>query len=164
MTIDSARFCELAHDSSFQAWLLKLHHGLYKWLRDQLRHSGGCGHNVQIMRQLLGKLQHAGQHDALVAFLSTQHPAILQAMDTTTHDQVFGQFRPNLLTFPRRLILPGDYERHALHQLLAAKLEYEMLEHGGLIYVEYLEHADEATKNILSDQDWLIRRWRRVHG
>lgn len=166
------KFCSLSTSPSWQAWLYHFDAGLYRRFRTQLQESKGCNQNREIMTDLLKEVeQREGGTEKVFDFLTKHYPHMLvkdgqvqpPADPKVAGGPVFGYFNPDLLTYPRRVILEGGDERELTRrakEFLVDKLKGDFVVVGGRAYVEFLSRVDVAVVEQVPAKNWMIAEWR----
>lgn len=151
MQINIRSFCSLSHDASLHSWLHGFDAQLYLDFVHRLRSAKGCTQNAAVMKEVLDIVtQREGGEASLIEYLTKNHPEALGS------EHIFENFKLKHATLPRRKVLnSGDLEA-----FLVDKLEYEVQESEGKVYVEYLCEADRAYVGRVPDENWLIRGFR----
>ena len=158
MKIKTSEFCQLASTPSWQGWLYHFNIDLYKDFIAKLRESKGCGHNKDLMTELLAKIDRIPDgNDKLLQFLGTHYRHIL------IEDTVFPNYVPGILTYPRRLIMTDENPlllSRKVKAFLLDKLKYDTLTIGNTAYIEYLLITDDNVVNDIPMDSWKIAAWR----
>lgn len=158
-----AQFCSLSTSSSWHTWLHEYDNNLYQDFIGKLHKSSGCSYNRQLMEQVLSNIDSNGDIESLHNFIRVNYPFMIVEDRKYTDDCPFSDFMPEILTFPRRIILEGD--RPQLSKMLLSfikdKIKYDYIIIGDKCYVEYLIEGDQEILKQMSDGDWLIANYRK---
>lgn len=158
-----AQFCSLSTSSSWHTWLHEYDSVLYQDFIDKLHKSSGCSYNRKLMVEVLDHIQTDGNIEALHNFIRVNYPFMIAKGKTLIEDNPFPDFIPEILTFPRRIILEGD--RPQLSKMLLSfikdKLKYDYIMLGNRCYVEFLTKGDEEVLKQINTNDWLIANYRK---
>ena len=114
------------------------------------------------MVETLAAIESAGGGDLLVAFLKEQYPYMLVGNPTPVGatDPVFEHYNPNVLTYPRRLILVGQDLQRQIRSFVIGKLKHDSVVVGDKAYIEYLNREDAEVAKSLPLKCWRIAAWR----
>jgi hypothetical protein len=166
------KFCTLSTSPPWQAWLYNFDAGLCKRFLKRMSESRGCNQNRDVMIDTLGEIEKLDGGDRLIAFLTQHYPHMLvadtnervptQAAQPAGDDEIFGHYNPNILTYPRRLILVGaEHElKRKVQSFLVDKIRSDFVIVGDKAYVEFLNRGDEGVLDKVPVKNWLIAAWR----
>lgn len=173
MKIKVDKFCSLATSPSWQAWLYHFEAPLFRKFRAQLQESRGCTQNKDLMVDLLREIeQRPGGTEKVAEFLNKHYPHMLLKEDGDDQPQaeavhkggpVFPYYNPDLLTFPRRVILEGGDDRaltRRAREFLVDKLKGDFVVLEGRVYIEFLTQKDAALVDQIPASNWQIAAWR----
>ena len=170
MKIKVDQFCSLATSPSWQAWLYKYDANLYREFIAKLQESRGCSQNRTIMVDLLAQIgaNHNG-NVLLQDFINKNYPHMIENDDgspvkikrdeSRTNDKVFVYYKPNALTYPRRMIFRDD-PRKQIATFVLDKLKHDSIIVDGVGYVEYLTREDAAIADKIPNSNWQIVAYR----
>ncbi len=169
MQVKINKFCALATSPSWQAWLFHFNQGLYQKFFNKLQVSRGCNQNRDLMIELLKEIELVpGGTESILTFLQKHYPSVLNngiaqpsvVRTSPATNKVFEYYNPNLLTYPRRLVIEhGEVERLAI-EFIRDKIRSDFVIVDGKAYIEYLLASDEPIKDKIPTDNWVIRRWR----
>jgi hypothetical protein len=170
MKLNTQQFCYLSSAPAWLAWLHDYSADLYRDLIEHLRRKTGCRANQAKMLEMLNQIM--AQPDGIVqleTFLRKSFPHVLipdehqQARPKAKIDPVFPDYKPGLLTLPRRKIL----ERHdvpnleeAVTNFLADKRNSDYVIVGDRAYIEYLPAALASLHDKIPANNWLVRTYK----
>lgn len=158
-----SQFCGLATSAKWQEWLYGYNQNLHARFVAELRGSRGCGANSALMMRLLETIEQLGDSDKLFSFLQTQFPYVLIQQQTPAQEHgIFNNFKPGLLTFPRRHIITGKKRILELkvQEFLRDKGEHDYVIIDDTCYIEFLPRTEEYLKTKIPAENWLTRRYK----
>jgi hypothetical protein len=163
MRIKTALFCNLSTSQTFQSWLFKYNENLYKSFVYDLRESRGCEENKRIMLKVLDNIEEAGDGALLEQFLREKYPHVIdEPREIIFNDkhQVFPDYKPGILTYPRREIITAkrNLDRD-VKRFLANKIHGEYIIIDNVAYVEYFLPGEENIAAKLPEEKWKIRAY-----
>lgn len=172
MEIKIDQFCALATSPAWQAWLFRFAKPLHSELVEHLRGSRSCNSNRDKMVSIFQRLVDLpGGPEQLVAFLGKQFPHVIAARPTQTitkaalaDDGVFEHYDPDLLTFPRKLIITGSDLERKVKEFLAKHAKGDYVVIGDRAYVEYLPVAHAGLASTIPAANWETTAWRSRHS
>jgi len=164
MRVKTALFCSLSTSVDFQTWLYNFDDSLYKSFMTDLREAKGCEQNKNIMMQILNKIEALQGGSQLESFLLDKYPHIVDAPgEVIANDkhQVFDDYVPGVLTYPRREIIKnhGDLDRQ-IQRFLASKIAGDYIIVDGVAYVEYLLPGEEELLSQIPTTKWKVKEYR----
>lgn len=132
--IKTGAFCGLSRSEDFQQWLKVTAEDLYDDLIKTLTAAKGCRANTNKMMEVYSKLSEKGLEPHLISFLQRRFPWILKGgkkpetftpgklkeevpgkrkyakttVDVTNKHNVFKAYKPNVLSFPQKLVMVGN--------------------------------------------------------
>lgn len=170
MKIKVDQFCSLATSPSWQAWLYKYDASLYREFIAKLQESRGCSQNRLIMTELLSKISSDPNGNAVLQdFINKNYPHMIEnddgspvrikRDDTKANEKVFVYYKPNALTYPRRIIFRDD-PRKQIAEFILDKYKYDSIIVDGVGYVEYLTREDIAIADKIPNSNWQIVAYR----
>lgn len=166
------KFCSLSTSPSWSAWLYHFDAGLFRKFRVQLQEARGCTQNREIMVALLKEIeQRESGTERVYDFLNKHYPHMLvkdgqpqaERDPEVVGGPVFGYFNPDLLTYPRRVILEGGSERELTRrakEFLIDKIKGDFVVVDGRAYLEFLSRVDVAVVDQVPAKNWMIAEWR----
>jgi hypothetical protein len=168
------KFCALSTSPSWQAWLYHFDENLYKDFHRKIQNARGCNHNREIMSDLLKMIDEIpGAAEKLIDFLKQHYPTVLINDDGSKHRvtpavavpkdaEIFEHYNPDILTYPRRLILTGEPEglKKRTQEFLLDKLKSDFVFLGDRAYIEYIPREDAHIKDQIPTKNWRIAAWR----
>ena len=166
MKIKTDQFCGLATSPSFQTWLYNNDVELYRSFISGLQQSRGCSQNRELMLELLTEIQNRGNSDSLAVFISKNYPHMIDGNESMRSsyddDTVFSNYNPNILTYPRRMIVEGDERslNRQAREFLLDKMKGDYIIVGNKLYIEYLEKKDKSIANSIPLSNWQIANYR----
>lgn len=162
------KFCSLSTSPAWQAWLYNFNVELYYKFTKRMQTSRGCDQNRGIMMDILIDIDNAGGGDLLIAFLKKNYPTTLlyesDIIKPKEADAVFSYYNPNILTYPRRLIITNGNLNQKVTEFLSGKPKSDFEIIGDKAYVEYLLPTDSEIVNNIPEQNWMIKQWRLKQG
>jgi hypothetical protein len=172
MRLKTDQFCALATSPAWHAWLHSFNQDLFKDLATHLGKRSSCKANSDKMIALLEQIQAIPDGEVqLEGFLRRHSPHVLLEDEPqevpVIPSGVFGHYDPELLTVPRRLVIPAHTQQDAAHraeEFLKGKIYADsiVLPEAGqwAAYIEFLP----PEMNILADkipvENWRIRAYR----
>ena len=160
MNIKTVQFCNISTSPKWQIWLHRFDVDLYRSFMIRLRGSKGCNDNSNIMLDVLQHIVSKARGKELEDFLRSNFP---QAVYDNAKDPIFGEYFPNIISFPRRLILDAKQSKE-FHDFVVDKICVDSVQYDGKIYVEYLCKSDINIQNKIQPSNWLIKKWRAKYG
>ena len=161
MKLKIDRFCSLATSPSWQGWLHKFNSDIYADFMKRLQSSRGCGHNQQIMTDILKLVDSSGGNDNLIDFLKQNHPHVLiDDGSKSVMVKVFDNYSPHILTYPRRLIIVGGDLRGKVKQCLSDKIKSDFVIVDDHAFVEYLTNSDSHLVDLIPASNWAVTKWK----
>jgi len=159
MSIKINNFCSLSTSPSFQAWLYNLNSELYSRFTEEMRKSGGCARNAQIMQLVLNDIKNIGKYDELLEFLQREHPHVLDMKVSKIdkiNNNVFPDYNIDVLTYPHRLVLKGDLNslNKEIDLLKRFKFKVDFVIEGGFAYIEYLDKHEKGISEEIPEENW----------
>jgi hypothetical protein len=167
------KFCSLVDSPSWQAWLWKFDHNLYNKFMAGLRASKNCTQNSELMIIILNMIQDVhGGSEKLFEFITSNYPHMLAGEDSqplrvetpqnVSGDNIFPNYVPGVLTYPRRIILVGNGQslKKRVNSFVLDKIKHDTLIVGDKAYIEYLTAADSNILAHLPMKNWLIAAYR----
>lgn len=119
------------------------------------------------MVEVLAEIDKAGGNDKLLAYLHQHYPHILVSKQAAPaavkdSDEIFENYNPDLLTYPRRIIFEGEASelRSKVQSFLVDKIKSDFVIVGDRAYVEYLTSEDTAIKDLIPITNWRVALWR----
>lgn len=162
MKLNVNKFCALATSAAWQSWLYNYNADIYKKFIRQLHESRGCSQNREIMQELLQLFRDNKWSDDLYKFISLNYPDMIMRENNQKYevDEIFGYYNPNLLTYPRRIILYGENLQQEIDDFIKDKLVSDSLILNGKGYVEYMLVKDKYIIDSVPTQNWKIRAYK----
>jgi len=160
MNIKVELFCSLATSPEWQTWLYKYDGSLYKKFIAKLRASKGCNDNRENMVAILDEIQAHGNSDKLYEFLRIKFPYIIKETKKSIN-KVFTNYVPNVLTYPRRIIINSNNCESEAKRFVASKGISDFIIVDGAVYIEYLERSEMHLKDKIPEASWQIRTYRK---
>lgn len=138
---------------------------LYRKFMTNLQQSKGCSQNRELMLGLLKDIQSNGHSDSLIEFISKHYQYMIDGVDPVVkqdYGNVFRDYSPNILTYPRRTIFTGDYKslNKIAKEFLLDKLKGDYIIVGDKLYIEYLIKSDRSIVNDIPIENWQIANYR----
>lgn len=172
MNIKMENFCSLSTNPTWQAWLFHNANAIYNDLIAHLKTSKSCANNRDKMIAIFAQLTaEEPLRDKLYAFIREKFPYIIRSEselhqprpESVRVSTIFPEYNPNLLTFPRRMIL-NTTDQQSLQAFLSDKGISEYVIHGGKTYIEYLPSGFPAhvAANIPSS-NWYTKKYKMSH-
>lgn len=119
------------------------------------------------MIELLKEIENIDGGEQMFAFLQTNYPHIIvsekeKQPKTNINDQVFKYYNPNILTYPRRIILEGNKAQllQKVQNFIVDKIKSDYVIINNRAYVEYLMQADANLKDQIPLNNWQIAIYR----
>lgn len=166
MKIKTDQFCSLATSPSLQTWLYNNDAELYRNFIGRLQRSRGCSQNRELMLELLTEIENRGNGKSLAQFILSNYPHMIDGGKPTKNyyedNVVFSNYHPNVLTYPRRIIIEGEsrlFNKKAVEFLLD-KMKGDYIVVGDKLYIEYLEKKDKLIANSIPLSNWQIANYR----
>lgn len=151
------RFCSLATSPSWQNWLFQFNQNVYRDFIKQLQSSHGCGHNQQIMTEVLKVVD----GEELIDFLRKNHPHVLvEDKAKPIGSGIFENYNPSILTYPRRLIIVGGDLQRKVDAFIADKVKSDYVIVDDKAFIEYLTINDAHLIDLIPVKNWSIDKWR----
>ena len=147
----------LSTSPKWQTWLYHYNQAIYNQFIKELKQSKGCDTNRKLMERTLKKIQDAGDSNKLLQFLQTHYPETIK-QETKP---VFVQYKPGILTYPRRVILTGSDLRQQVKQFTKNKIKHDSIIINDTAYVEYLNQEDRHIINKIPLSNWQIVAYRK---
>jgi len=166
LEIKTSSFCGLSRSKDWQAWLGAEAPDLLADLTKTLKSGQGCRANSDKMMEIYFDLQKRNKQDALDAFLKRRFPWLIKGEapksppprttppvlpKTNSKDWnalnkhgVFKTYRPDILSFPRKLIIIDHHEKlyNRVHRFIINKLAVDYFIIDNYAYIEYFEPKD----------------------
>lgn len=162
MQIKIDKFCGLAHSPTWQAWLYHFNSDLFSRFSNLLRSARGCSQNTDIMIDVLKEIDSVPDgSNKLLSFLRANY-AYMLVDDTIVNkrqsDEIFGYYNPNILTYPRRLLINGTSDEllKKVNEFSINKLKVDYVIVDDKLYVEYLLESDNKILNQIPESNWKI--------
>lgn len=118
------------------------------------------------MLELLTEIENRGNGQSLAEFILSNYPHMIDGhrpiRSDYGNDIVFNNYNPNILTYPRRMIIEGDQrllDRKA-REFLLDKMKGDYIIVGDKLYIEYLEKKDKSIANSIPLSNWQIANYR----
>jgi hypothetical protein len=169
MELKSSAFCSLSRSADWQAFLKDIAPDLHKDLKRTLNSSKGCRTNSNKMMDIYHEINKRGLEKDLEVFLKRRFPWIIKQKHQPTQKavkkqimktqiamakrpavrnwktlnkhNVFKIYRPDMLSFPQKLILVGNTEtlHDNVQSFVKDKLAVDYLIIEDRAYIEYFE-------------------------
>lgn len=189
MEIRVEKFCALSTSQSWQAWLFNFNEPLFKSFLERLQKSRGCSQNTVIMTDVLKEIERIdGGIAKLHEFLHREHPTVLatgphkrpsrpqvraphnfvpQAATPTevapTIEEIFPHYDPDILTYPRRMVLHGPNRfmlRHDVYEFVRTKYRADYAVFDKIAFIEYFNPDETELVSQVPRANWAIQQWR----
>lgn len=161
-------FCSLATSPSWHTWLYNYNESIYNNYMAKLHESKGCNFNRELMVETLDIISNNGGYEQLLDFIRINYPYMV--IDDYVHsprnvirDEVFPDYVPDLLTYPRRIVFVGEPDELniRIQKFTFDKIRYDSIIVGNKGYVEYLTQTDAAIIDQIPMSNWLIAGYRK---
>lgn len=163
-----SQFCSLSTSPSWHVWLYNYDIELYNKYMAKLRESKGCSYNRQLMIQTLEDIKRIGGYSVLYDFIKSNYPYMVVddyklSLNEDKNNVIFPGYRPNILTYPKRIIFSGEKEDlvNRINHFVRDKLKHDHIIIGNQGYVEYLDVSDKHIVDKIPMNNWLIANYRK---
>jgi len=173
MKIKVDRFCGLATSTEWQTWLFEHNREYYKELINHLRTSNGCNSNGKKMAELLEKINEDPKSSKdLQEFLSSKFPHVIDrsssdfspiktlSVENLNAHGVFDHYDPNLLTYPKRIILKGENISNIVDNFVNDKIMASHVIIDDTAYIEYLTEFDKHLIEQIPNENWQTKSYK----
>jgi len=189
MELRSSAFCSLSRSLDWQTFLNDIAPDLCRDLKRTIKTSKGCRSNSNKMMNIYFELDRRGLKDDLEVFLKRRFPWIIKktgptrqatqqmakkaqvqlAAKKTTKDYgslnkhgVFRIYRPDVLSFPQKLILVGSPEtlHNNVQEFVKSKLAVDYIIVEGHAYIEYFDAKYASVVDKISRESREIYKYR----
>jgi len=192
MKVKTGTFCSLARHADWQAWLKIVAPKLLQDLENTINSHKGCRANSNKMMDIYHDLYKTGHGKKFEDFITQRFPWLIEDQTKPTPSQikkkittikkkgyisqpnptnynelnkhkVFNFYRPNILSFPQKLILTGDNLFDRVHDFIKNKIGVDYIILDDTAYIEYFEqkHTDVVDKIPRTSRD--IYKYRQQH-
>lgn len=181
--VRTKQFCSLCKEQRWQAWLHTSAPNLFDDLIDHLSSNLSCRANHQKMVEIYQKLEARKLVEGMVKFLVKEYPYAVEdisiameqprkvenslTLDRLDNQDIFVIYKPNLLTFPQKLVLKND-DVNMLHRdvmsFINDKVGVDFVIIKNVAYIEFfkLKFQRESKQFPLEKRE--IYRYRMKHG
>lgn len=151
--INDSAFCALSNTRSWYQWLHEYDSDLYKNFVIAMRASSGCQDNKRIMMAVHKAIADRGDLKLLIEYLRLNHPSALDKV----RDDFWPDYRPGLLSYPRRIIFyEGNYDK-IVRDFCSDKLICDYAVLNGKLYIEYLMSSDYNVLSYIKEGSFTLR-------
>lgn len=167
LEIKTSSFCGLSRSKDWQAWLKEEAPDLLNSLMTTIDAGTGCRANSNKMMEIYFELQKRNKSKQLETFLQRRFPWLIknpsskpkrpqkhtppvitqtnnQDWDSLNKHKVFASYRPDILSFPRKLIIIDNPDKlfNRVQRFIVNKLSTDYLIIDNYAYIEYFEPKD----------------------
>ena len=166
MKLKVDQFCTLATSASWQSWLYHTDVQVFQDFINRLQNSRGCTQNREIMKDALGALIDKGYSEGIYKYISANYPYMVDSEivkgSRKNHLGPVFEFRPNVITYPRRAIFEGNVPelKRKINSFTLDKYRHDSIIVGNVGYVEYLTREDKDIEPQIPIKNWLIAAYR----
>jgi hypothetical protein len=190
MKLNTTAFCSISRSQDWQEWLQVQAPDLHKGLIETVKAGKGCRANSNKMMDIYFELLQRGMQSKFEEFIKRRFPYIIEEQGTTVappttppkskpvapvlteklnYDEmnkhkVFNPYRPNLLSFPQKLIIIEDPNRihNKVREFIRDKLAVDYIVIEDHAYIEYFDsrYASVIDKVPLNKRELNIYRRR----
>lgn len=193
--IKTGSFCGLSRSEDFQRWLQAIAKDLHADLLTVVKSAKGCRANSNKMMDIYFELNSRGLEPNLITFLKRRFPWVLKEVEkpqkreqlqhikveqqlkrkatannweSLNKHKVFSRYRPDILSFPQKLILTGNPNSlyNKVQEFSKDKLAVDYLIIEDHAYIEYFEmkYAAVIDKIPRENRDIYKYRWKMRHN
>lgn len=158
MRVKNGQFCSISKKKEWQEWLANIDEDLYDMLMTVVNERRGCRTNKEIMMKIYRLLYERGHGADFEQFIDNHFPWMIESrrnhisskickVRSSTNckeinkHKVFKSYRPDLLTFPHKLILVDDVNviEERVKAFVADKILIDYIIIDDHAYIEYLQ-------------------------
>ncbi len=156
MKILVEKFCSIATDGLWLSWLHDYDTEFYNEYISDLKITSGCSGKKDLVVKTLEKIDSRNHGYKLLEFINNNYPNMVVKDSSTRSDLVFPDYKPGILSYPRRIIISSN----ELDDFVSDKLLYEYVIVDGVAYIEYLLDSDKNLVDGIPDENWLVREFK----